>query len=173
MKGEDLRSDADLVCDARGGDHAAWAVLSRRHAPRLAAYLGARLRRTDIVDGLVGETVVAAWLRLGELGDPAGFAAWFRKTGAGLALKWAREHPDAAIEAAIPAGRLPTAQAEELGRLDRLVGTLDEQHRMALELRWRGGMTGEALGTAMRCAAETAERLADEAENQLLQEWDA
>jgi len=173
VNADDPRSDAELVGDARNGDHPAWAALARRHGPRLAAYLGARLRRPDIVDGLVGETLVAAWLRLGELSDPAGFAVWFRKTEAGLALKWAREHPDAAIDASIPTARLPAGQAESLDRLDRLIGALDESHRMALELRWRGGMAGDALGTAMRCPVETAEKLADEAENRLLQEWDA
>jgi DNA-directed RNA polymerase specialized sigma24 family protein len=173
MMAEDPRSDADLVSDARQGDHGAWAALGRRHGPRLAAYLGARLRRPEIVDNLVGETLVATWLRLGDLADPAGFAAWFRKSGAGLALKWAREHPDAAIEATIPASRLPVRQAESIGRLDRLIGELDEAHRMAIELRWRAGMTGESLGIAMRCPAETAERLADEAEEQVLRVWDA
>lgn len=169
----DPRSDAELVADARGGDHAAWAALSRRHAPRLAAYLGARLRRADIVDHLVGETLVAAWLRLGELAEADGFGAWFRKTGAGLALKWAREHPEAAIDAPIPAERLPAGQAESVSKLDRLVGGLDEAHRMAIELRWRGGMSDESLGLAMRCTTEAAARLADEAESELLRLWDA
>lgn len=173
MKAEDPRSDAELVGDARGGDHGAWAALARRHGPRLAAYLGARLRRPEIVDGLVGEALVASWLRLGELTDPSGFAAWFRKTGAGLALKWAREHPDAAIDAVIPASRLPVERAGEVARLDRLIGALDEAHRMAIELRWRAGMTGESLGTAMRCHPDAAERLADEAEEQVLRLWDA
>lgn len=169
----DLRSDADLVGDARAGDHGAWSVLARRHAPRLAAYLGARLRRPDIVDGLVGESLVAAWLRLAECEDPAQFAAWLRRIGASLAMRWAREHPEAAIETPLPATRLPQAHAALLQRLDHAIGALDEVQRMALELRWRGGLAGDALAAAMRSPVEGAERLADEAEERLVREWDA
>ena len=166
----DPRGDADLVGEARAGDHAAWASLCRRHAPRLAAYLGARLRRPEIVDQLVGEAVVAAWLHLGELADPVGFSAWFRRVGAGLALKWAREHPDEMLAA--PWSR-STAEQPELLRLDQLVGVLEETARMALELRWRGGMTGAELANALRCRPEEADLLADQAESELLRRWDA
>lgn len=168
----DLRGDADLLALARTGDHAAWSELARRHAPRLAAYLGARLRRLDIIDHLVGETVVAAWLRLGEVGEAEGFAAWFRKTGAGLALKWAREHPAEPIEAPLPPGRLPADRAADLARLDRLIGGLDEMKRMALELRWRGGLDGEGLAAALRTTPEQAVRLVAEAESELSRAWD-
>lgn len=170
---DDLRADDELVGDARAGDHGAWAALARRHAPRLAAYLGARLRRPEVVDGLVGEALVAAWRLLPELEDPRQFAPWLRRVGAGQAMKWAREHPAAAIESSLPPARLPAAHADDLVRLDRGIGSLDEQRRMALELRWRAGLSGEALAAAMRCPVEGAERLADEAEEYLVRQWDA
>ncbi len=165
----DPRGDADLVAEARSGDHAAWASICRRHAPRLAAYLGARLRRPDVVDQLVGETIVAAWLRLPELADPEGFAAWFRRTGAGLALKWARAHPAEVIAAPWSRGGFEAG----LDRLDQLIGGLEEAARMALELRWRGGLSGPELAGALRCPVKEAERLADEAEGELLRRWAA
>jgi RNA polymerase sigma factor (sigma-70 family) len=173
MTADDPRSDAELVVDTRGGDHLAWAALAKRHAPRVAAYLGARLRRPEVVDHLVGETLVAAWLRLGDLSEPADFAVWFRKTGAGLALKWAREHADETLEQPAPAARFPAEQAEAIARLDRLISGLDEAQRMAVELRWRGGLSGEQLGNALRCSSENAERMADDAESELLRVWDA
>ncbi len=169
----DLRSDGELVGDARAGDHAAWTVLARRHAPRLAAYLGARLRRADVVEQLVGEAVVAAWLHLPELEDPQGFAAFFRRVGAGLALRWAREHPDETIDSGLSATRLGAVDPQGIGRLDRLIGTLEETRRMALELRWRGGLSGAELGAALRSLPEIAESLANEAEASLLAAWDA
>lgn len=166
--------DADLVAEARSGDHAAWATLCRRHAPRLAAYLGARLRRPEIVDQLVGETIVAAWLQLPGLDDAGAFAGWFRRTGAGLALRWAREHPDEMIAAPWPG---PEGGGEQdradVARLDRLVGELEETARMAVELRWRGGMRAAELAAALRCTPEEAERLADSAESDLLERWAA
>jgi len=164
----DRHGDAELVEAVRSGDHLAWAALMRRHAPRLAAYLGARLRRPAVVDALVAEAVVAGWQYLGELEDGAGFAAWFRKLGAGIAMRWAREHPGEALEEPFPAGRIPAGSAdrsEQLAILERAIGRLSEPQRMALELRWRGGLVGAELGAALRLDAAEADRLADEAEN--------
>lgn len=173
MSGTGGHPDQELLAAARLGDHSAWAELARRHAPRLAAYLGARLRRPEIVDGLVGEALVAAWLRLAEAPDAGECAAWLRKIGGGLAMKWAREHPDAAIESPIPPGRLQSTSAVDITRLDQRIGLLDESQRMALELRWRAGMDDAALASAMRCSEEAARRMADEAEERLVREWDA
>lgn len=167
--GSDQRSDADLVAEVRAGDHAAWASLCRRHAPRLAAYLGTRLRRPEVVDQLVGESILAAWMHLPKLADPAGFAAWFRRTGASLALKWARAHPTEEIAAPWSRGGADAG----VERLDRLIGGLEEAARMAVELRWRGGLSGPELAGALRCPVEEAERLADDAEGELLRRWTA
>ncbi len=167
-----MQGDADLVVEARAGDHAAWSALCRRHAPRLAAYLGARLRRPEIVDQLVGETVVAAWQQLAGLENPAEFAAWFRRTGAGLALRWAREHPSETIAAEWTPLHSGGGDPDSMARLDRLIGGLDEAKRMAVELRWRGGLSGSELAAALRCTPEEAERLANVAENELQQGWD-
>lgn len=164
-------ADSELVTEARAGDHAAWATLCRRHVPRLAAYLGARLRRPEVVDQLVGETVVAAWLQLPGLDDPAGFAAWFRRTGAGLALRWARAHPDEMINAPWSEQRAGGGEQVDLAQLDRLVGELEETARMAIELRWRGGLAGSALAAALRCSSEEAEKQANDAENEILRRW--
>lgn len=165
---DDPRDDIALVEDARGGDHAAWSHLVRRHAPRLAAYLGARLRRPAIVESLVAETVVAAARQLGELPDPASFAAWFRRLGAAIAMKWARANPQEALDEAFPAGRAEGLPGGELARLDAAIGRLDEQQRMALELRWRGGLGPVELAEALRCQPDEASRLADRAEASLL-----
>ncbi len=163
-------SEAELVEAVRSGDHQAWPVLMRRHAPRLAAYLGARLRRPAVVDALVAEAVVVGLQHLSELAPGEGFAAWFRKLGAGIAMRWAREHPDEALDEPFPAGRIPAqhaALAEDLAALERAFGQLSEQQRMVLELRWRGGLAGAELGSALRLGGDEAERLADEAEGQL------
>lgn len=166
-----IRQDTGRFTAAKGGDLAAWTELMRKHAPRLAAYLGARLRRPAVVDSLVSEAVFTGSRRLGEVADPAQFAGWFRKLGAGIAMRWAREHPDEPLEEPFPAGRLPAAQAGEAARLaavEAAIGRLGEQQRMALELRWRGGMDAIELAEALRCTPSEAERLANEAETALL-----
>lgn len=169
MNAPDGHSDAELVEAVRQGDHVAWAALMRRHAPRLAAYLGARLRRPAVVDALVAEAIVVGLQYLTELGQEP-FAAWFRKLGAGIAMRWAREHPEEPLEEPFPVGRLAGEHgglADELGRLERALAQLGEQQRMAVELRWRAGLVGVELGSVLRIDAAEAERLAAEAESAL------
>lgn len=166
----EAREDADLVVAVRAGDRAAWQSLARRHAPRLAAYLGARLRRPAVIDALVAEAIVSGIRHLPELEDPAGFAAWFRRLGAGIAMRWARDNPGEALDEPFPVGRVPEAQAgavAELVAFEREISRLDEQQRMALELRWRGGMAAEEIAAAMRTNVAEAARLADQAESTL------
>src|SRR4051812_48045987 len=58
-----------LVQRAQAGDREAWAALCRSSAPRLAAYLGARLGRPAVIEKLIGDVIVAAWRKLPELQD--------------------------------------------------------------------------------------------------------
>lgn len=167
----DAGREADLVAAARAGDHAAWAELVRAHAAGLAAYLGARLRRPEVVDGLVVEAVVSGWASLPAMPAGEAFDTWFRRIGGAIAMRWAREHPGEAIEGLPDPARLPAEHAEAITELDRRVGALPENERMALELRWRGGLSGDALGAALRLPAEQAEALADRAEAALGVGW--
>ena len=72
--------DESLVVAAQHGDLAAWSTLCARHLPRLAAYLGSRLRRPEVVERLVAEVVAGAWKHLPELDQPADFPAWSGST---------------------------------------------------------------------------------------------
>jgi DNA-directed RNA polymerase specialized sigma24 family protein len=163
--------DDGLLHLAKTGDHAAWSGLCRRHAAPLAAYLGARLRRPAVVDQLVGETLVAAWANLSECADGAAFPAFLRRAGATVAMKWAKDHPQEAIDEPFPADRLPASMVEDVKGVTRLHGilaTLGEQHRMIIELHWRGGLEGESLASAMRMTPAAADGLLAEAEAALL-----
>ncbi|MEK7412643.1 MAG: sigma-70 family RNA polymerase sigma factor [Planctomycetota bacterium] len=165
--------EAELLTLARAGDIAAWSTICRNHAPRLSAYLGARIRRPGIVDQLVIEAMVGAWRHLDELPAGTDFGAWFRKLAAGIALRWARERPGEALQEPFPQARMLDASQDErlsLLQLDRVIGELDEPSRMAIELRWRAGMSGLELGAALRTTPDEAERLADEAEVRLERE---
>jgi RNA polymerase sigma-70 factor (ECF subfamily) len=162
--------DAELIVAAQGGDQAAWGSLVRRHAPGVAAYLGARLRRPEIVDRLLGEAIVAGWRQRAECDDPAAFQGWLRKIAGAVAMRWAREHPDEPVEGPFPLDRVPARGLDSAGRLaelDQAIGRLPEQQRMALELRWRGGLTDESLAAALRLSVSDAVRLAEQAEEAL------
>ncbi len=144
-------SDADLVRQARGGDHSAWRSLVLRHSPVLAAYLGTRLRRPTVVERLVATTIVAAWRSLGELKDDQDFAAWLRRLGGSHAMAWHQSHPGEPLDELLPANRrgIDPPLAARLGRLDRAIGVLSEEHRKILELHWRGGLDQAALAASL------------------------
>ena len=62
-------------------DRGAWQQLMDLYAPLLAAYLGARLRRHEVVEKLVCDTIDAAWRHRDEYSSDQNFGAWFRRLG--------------------------------------------------------------------------------------------
>lgn len=156
-------ADAEWVTRARAGDRDAWAMLVRRHAPRLAAYLGARLRRPAIVEKLVEDAVVLAYRHIEEAsGDD--FPAWFRRVGAHVALRWYREHRDEPLTEAFAANTEDTPERHgELARLEKALGGLTDAQRMAIEQRYRGGLGGSDLAAVLHCELAKAERMVDDA----------
>ncbi|MDA3961858.1 MAG: sigma-70 family RNA polymerase sigma factor [Planctomycetota bacterium] len=157
--------DHELAERSRQGDREAWEVLARRYAPRLAGYLGARLRRPEIVEMLVSEALYAAWRKIDELDDPADFAAWLRRIGANLALRWHGKHKHERLHGGFPEERCG-GDAELISGMQRLeycIGKLHEGERMALEQRFRGGLSGDNLAEALHRSPEEAEGLIDKA----------
>lgn len=166
-------SDHDLIERIRGGDREAWAFLVRRHAPRLAAYLGARLRRPGVVEKLVEDAIVLAFRHLDELEDSEGFAAWFRRIGAHLALRWYREHREEALNESFPEDRgARSAELPDLRRLETALGRLSDGQRMALEQRFRGGLAGEGLAEVLHLDPTKSERVVEDALAALGRLWD-
>lgn len=167
-------ADAELVTQARAGDRDAWALLCRRHAPRLAAYLGARLRRPQVIDKLVEDAIVLAFKHLDELTGEETFAAWFRRIGAHLALRWYKEHRDEPLSEPFPVDRCtgdPT-QAPRLVRLEAALATLTDAQRMALEQRYRAGLSGPSLADVLHVDGQKADRLVEDALSALERAWE-
>ena len=157
--------DESLVVAAQHGDLAAWSTLCGRHLPRLAAYLGSRLRRPEVVERLVAEVVAGAWKHLPELDQPAEFPAWLRKAGGNLALQWSRKHPDEPVAAPFPANRCgnePELTAC-MTRLDAAIGTLPDAQRMLLEHHFRGQVDLTVLAAGMHLQREQIEVMLEEA----------
>ena len=162
--------DAELVAYAREGDREAWEVLARRHAPRLAAYLGARLRRPDVVEKLVSEAIYAGWRKIPKIEDDEAFAPWFRRLGANLALRWHSKHKQEKLIGDFPAERCgdDSALAAQMQRVEVELAALDEADRMALEQRFRGGLHGEELAEALHKDCEQASAAVEDALDRLL-----
>ncbi|HEX3132965.1 MAG TPA: sigma-70 family RNA polymerase sigma factor [Planctomycetota bacterium] len=157
--------DESLVVAAQHGDLAAWSTLCSRHLPRLAAYLGSRLRRPDVVERLITEVVAGAWKHLPELENPADFPTWLRKAGGNLALQWSRKNPSEPVAAPFPMSRCggDTELAGRMTRLDAALGKLPDPQRMLLEQHFRGQVELEALAASMHLQREGIEVMLDEA----------
>jgi DNA-directed RNA polymerase specialized sigma24 family protein len=156
--------DESLVVAAQHGDLAAWEKLCQKQMPRLAAYLGSRLRRPDIVDRLISEVVAGAWKHLPELEQPSEFHVWLRRIGGGVALQWSRKHPNEAVTAPFPTERCGTdlALAERMQTLEVALGLLPDAQRMVLEQHFRGHMSIYDLASAMHLQPEGVQMLIEE-----------
>jgi len=157
--------DESLVVAAQHGDLAAWESLCQKHMPRLAAYLGSRLRRPGVVDRLISEVIAGAWKHLPELEQPSEFHAWLRRIGGGVALQWSRKHPNEPVAAPFPEERCGTdlALAERMSALDAALGLLPDAQRMVLEQHFRGQMSLEDLASTMHLQSDGVQMLIDEA----------
>lgn len=158
-------SDESLVVAAQHGDLAAWEKLCQKHMPRLASYLGSRLRRPEIVERLIAEVVVGAWKHLPELDQPSEFHSWLKRMGGGVALQWSRKHPNEPVTAPFPDERCGAdlVLAEKISELDVALGKLPDAQRMVLEQYFRGNMSFEDLAEVMHLQPDNVKLLVDDA----------
>jgi len=168
----DQAAERVLIQAAMAEDRDAWQQLMEHHGPRLAAYLGARLRRHAVVEKLVGDTIYAAWRHRDEYSSDQDFGSWFRRLGAHLAMRWHERHKGEPLAEAFPRGRCEGLQQyATMQAVDNAMGRLKDKHRMALEQRYRGGLQGAALADVLHVPADQLPALMDaalEAFDQLL-----
>lgn len=156
----DLAAERVLIQAAMADDRSAWQQLMDYHVPRLAAYLGARLRRHQVVEKLVGDTIYAAWRHRDEYSTDQDFGAWFRRLGAHLAMRWHERHKGEPLAEAFPRDRCEGLQQHAtMQALDNALGRLSDKHRMALEQRYRAGLQGAALAAVLHVTEGQEEAL--------------
>lgn len=158
-------SDAELVQRTLAGDETAWEQLIRRHAASLAAYLGSRIANYELVERHVEMTIGIARRYLGDLVGRRSFASWLRSVGASVAIRFHKRHPEIALQRSFPSqrGAEGEPQIQRMRQVEAALGQLAETHRMALELSYRGGLSGPALAEALHVAdgAQAEQRIED------------
>jgi RNA polymerase sigma-70 factor (ECF subfamily) len=75
-RGDDRRSDEELLAALSDADSRALAVLYERHAPWLTARLSRRCADVDVVDQAVQDTFLAVWRKPGGHTGDGDVAAW-------------------------------------------------------------------------------------------------
>ena len=145
MEHLDSEEDRRDIAAARGGDAAAYARLVARYQPVVAQQMWRFTRDRQVLEELVQEVFVAAWMGLPKYQARAPFLHWLRRvatyTGYGF---WKRQERDRARREALALGAepLPVEPAADADApaaaayLFRLLETLPAKERLVLSLMY-------------------------------------
>ena len=92
-RGDDPRSDVELLAAVGDSDSGALATLHERHAPWLIARLSRRCADADVVDQAVQDTFVAIWRKPGAYAGHGEPAAWIWGIGIRRLIDQLRRRP--------------------------------------------------------------------------------
>jgi len=143
-----IAEDRRLVLRARQGDRSAFGRLAEKYAGVVRALVRARLGPGADAEDAVQDVFLRAFRRLDTLDEPERFAGWISRIAVNKAVETIRtakrrRMESLAVHPVDPPGppepdRLETE--DELERMRRHVGDLDEKTQTVLALRFRAGM---------------------------------
>ena len=149
-----------LVLAATGGDLDAFAELVRRFEGAAFAY--ARVRRAPSPDDAVQDAFVDAFLRLGQLREPAAFGGWLRRIVHKHVDRQQRaRRPDALPEEAVSEADGPDRQLEALERRAALRARIDELpegQRVVVALHYLGEQSVKSIGAFLGLAESAVKK---------------
>lgn len=175
-------ADAELARRAAGGDGDAFAELVRRHAPRVRALCAVTLGGPGEAEDAAQEAFLKAHRALARYSGAASFGTWLHRIAVNHCLDVLRaagrrraDSLDALLEADASAlGRAlaepSSAQAlEDRDTVERLLGRLNPEQRLALTLREAEGMSYEEIAAAMSCSLDSVKARIRRARAELLE----
>ena len=156
--GELLRRFADSGCEA------AFDALVRRHGAMVAGVCRRGTGCAHDADDVAQSTFVALASAAGDLRGRPSVAGWLHRTAWHLSLRSRRaasarrrlERREHAAAAAIDAAQAHVLEAEARRELDRALGLLGEEYRVALVLHHLEGMTVAQVAGLLGCPQGTA-----------------
>jgi RNA polymerase sigma-70 factor (ECF subfamily) len=125
-------SDADVVADARDGNHEAFAELYSRHKRRVFSICMRMVRNYSLAEDLTQETFLQVHRKLALFRGESSFAAWLHRTTVNTVLMHLRKQGLNLISFDYLTAEVPEVRAgKSFGTLDlRQTGTID---RLAIE----------------------------------------
>jgi RNA polymerase sigma-70 factor (ECF subfamily) len=171
-------SDASLVERALEGDRWAQEALYRRHVRRVTNAVTRVVGRTGDADDVVQDAFLTAFLRLGELREPAAFRGWLARIamnevrGRLRKRRWLkrfaldRDDDDVSLESLAIEEASPEMKAE-LARIDRVLARMEPELRMAWMLRFVEGWALDEVAAALDVSLATAKRRIKDAREQI------
>jgi RNA polymerase sigma-70 factor, ECF subfamily len=170
--GRSREADVQLVAAAQNGDREAFGQLVEHYRGRIYAMAMAITADPHEAQELTQETFIRALKNLPRLDAPEKFHPWLRgiahTIGRDIRRKAARErrHLEAAAQERPSAGAPADAsvadgeaQSAELVALGAELATLPENTRVALDLRFREGLSYEEIGQIMGVPSSTVRGL--------------
>ena len=139
------RDDARLLHRIAGGDRRAFEELYRRYHPRLTRFVSNFLRRPDLVEEVVDDTLLAVWRRPTGYSGGSTVSTWIFAIAYRQALK-ARRRIDEAVE---------DKQAETRAALLAAMGTLSSDHRAVVDLTYFHEIGYREIAEIMSCPVDT------------------
>jgi RNA polymerase sigma-70 factor (ECF subfamily) len=134
-------SDGSLAASAAGGDGEAFDELVRRHQPRLLRLAGRFFRRPEVVEEVVQEAFLKAFLSLDGFRGERPFGHWLTRITVNASydqLRRQRARPETAIDeaAVLDLVASPAESESELARItaEQLLARLSPEERLVLTL---------------------------------------
>jgi RNA polymerase sigma-70 factor (ECF subfamily) len=153
--------EAGLVARVAQGDRRAFDALFRRYRPRLHRYLGAHLRRPELVDEIVNDTMLVVWRRARAFDVTSRVSTWIIGIAVRTGLKAAaRARRNAAVEvheqgASDDTPEHAASRGERGRRLRAAMASLSPEHRAVLELAYFQGLSCREAASALGCPVDT------------------
>jgi RNA polymerase sigma-70 factor (ECF subfamily) len=174
----DAVGDAELVARALRGDRWSRDVLYRRHAHYLLAVSTRLLANRSEGEEVVQDTFVVGFEQLGTLREPAAVRAWLAQIAVSLVRRRLRRgrllrflgldrSPDDASLSALAAPELRPDDCAELALIDRMLGRMPADLRIAWMLRRVEGLALAEVASACACSLATAKRRIATADTQV------
>lgn len=170
--------DADWVEGARRGDPGAEEAIYRAYAPAVLTLTTRLLGRRADAEDATQDTFLIAFTKLAQLRDASALRPWlmciavsqarrrFRRRRLLSALGLSIGADDATLESLVAPGVSAEARVD-LAVLDRILGTLPANHRIAWMLRYVEGEPLDAVARACGCSLATAKRWIGSADTQV------
>lgn len=158
------------------GDHGAFSILVKEHAPALDRFAARLLLQHQQAEEVVQETLMRAWQRAGDYdAKRARLSTWLHQIAHNLCVdilrRQKRELPLAdGTETALTlpdATEYPTAKSETQDRVANAIAKLNEHHRTALVLTYYQGLSNREVAQIMDLSVRALESLLVRARQQI------
>ncbi len=158
------RRDGDLLLFERAcaGDATAFEQLYREYHPRLARFLARMLRRTQVIEEVLNDTMMVVWERGASFNGASKLSTWIFGIAYRKALN-ARSRQDEPVQdsewenraSLDPSPEEESAQARRQVMLRKAIAELSLEHRTVLDLTYQHEMGYNEIASIMRCPVGT------------------